>query len=321
MRKALGTLLLLVLVLGLVGGAVFYERPLWVAEQQVHLGLFFARVHSEYVLLPEGRTHYYEAEPNIPGGGVPLVLIHGLGDRSESWAPMLERLKRAGFHVYAPDLLGYGRAPKPANSDYSIQTEEQFVVDFIQALGLQRPNIGGWSMGGYVTLKLALDHPELVDRVVVYDAAGIKFDLPYGPDVFQLKDPAAVARLQSLLEPNARPLPQFVLRDVVRHFATQQNVVDKQMSDMLSGRDILDDRLSSMTRPLLIVWGGDDKLLPLAVGEKMHALDPRSELDIVEGCGHLAPRVCPARVAAATADFLRAQPVPTAQVRTLTNMR
>jgi len=174
--KSLGRLLLVVLLLVVIGGVVFYERPMWVLTQQTHLELFLARVQSNYVAMPEGRVHYYEGEPRVPGGGIPLVLVHGLADRDESWAPMIERLKRAGFHVYAPDLLGYGRSPKPADSDYSIATQAKFVADFIAALGLQRPEIGGWSMGGWVVLKLAAEHPELVDRVVVYDAAGLTYD-------------------------------------------------------------------------------------------------------------------------------------------------
>ena len=159
--RTIGRLLLLLIVLGAVGAALFYERPVWSSRQLTHFGLFLARVQSNYVMTPEGRVHYYEAESRVSGGGIPIVLVHGLADRDESWAPMLKRLKRAGFHVYAPDLLGYGRSPKPADSDYSMETQEKFVYDFIQSLGLQKTNIGGWSMGGWITLKLALDHPEV----------------------------------------------------------------------------------------------------------------------------------------------------------------
>src|ERR1700689_2642845 len=126
-RRLLGVLV----VVGLGFGGLYYEHPEWVERQVTHFGLFLSRVQSNYVMTPEGRVHYYEAEPRIPGGGIPLVLVHGLADRDESWAPMLKRLKRAGFHVYAPDLLGYGRSPKPEDSDYSIPTQEQFVLDFI----------------------------------------------------------------------------------------------------------------------------------------------------------------------------------------------
>src|SRR5579875_3334281 len=177
--KGLGRVLLVLVVLGVLGVILVMREPLWVEQQRTHLGLFLARVQSNYVLTPEGRVHYYEAEPRIPGGGVPLVLIHGLGDRDESWAPMLKRLKRAGFHVYAPDLLGYGRSPRPDNGDYTMNGQAKYVYDFIQSLGLQKTNLGGWSMGGWIALELAHDHPEVLERVVVFDSAGLKFEPKY----------------------------------------------------------------------------------------------------------------------------------------------
>jgi len=320
--RRLGQLVLLVLVLVLVTGVVFYERPVWVATQGTHFGLFLARVQSNYVLTPEGRVHYYEGEASVPGGGIPLVLVHGLADRDESWAPMLKRLKRAGFHVYAPDLLGYGRSPKPSDSDYSISTQEQFVADFIQALGLQKPDVGGWSMGGWIVLKLAIDHPEMIDRVVVYDAAGIAFDgARDNAAVFHPNSVEDLNRLAAKLEPEAKPLPPFVGRDALRTLQENQAVVDKGMASMQTGKDILDGKLQGMTEPLLIVWGSLDQLIPLPVGQAMHGMVPTSELDVVEGCGHLSPKTCSSRVAAATADFLKAKPAPQGQVRMLTKMR
>jgi len=319
--KTLVRLFLFVVVLAVVCGAVFYERPLWVGMQQTHMQLFLARVQSNYVMTPEGRVHYYEAEPGVSGGGIPLVLVHGLADRDESWAPMLIRLKRAGFHVYAPDLLGNGRSPHPVDSDYSIATQEKFVVDFIQSLGLQKTDIGGWSMGGWIVLKLALDHPEMLDRVVVYDSAGLRHQITGGADVFHPKNEADLQVLAHLMEPEGRPLPHFVLKDALRTLQAKQAFTDRAMESMQTSNDFLDLRMARMTEPLLIVWGREDDLIPLEVGQLMHQLDPRSELDVVEGCGHLAPKTCPARVAAATADFLKAQPAPEGLTGTLTNMR
>jgi pimeloyl-ACP methyl ester carboxylesterase len=319
--KTFGRLLLLVVIVGLAFGVVFYERPLWVAQQGTHVGLFLHRVQSNYVMMPEGRVHYYEAESRIPGGGVPLVLVHGLADRDESWAPMLERLKRSGFHVYAPDLLGYGRSPKPADSDYSISTQEEFVADFIQAIGLQKPSVGGWSMGGWIVLKLALDHPDMVNRVVIYDSAGIRHQVTGGPQVFHPTTEADLQHLANLLEPNAKPLPRFVLRDAMRHMSEGQWVVDRSMDSMESGKDLLDTRLSGLTEPLLIVWGSDDQLLPVSVGQEVHALVARSELDILQGCGHLAPKTCPDRAAAVTVDFLNENPPPFGGTYTLSRSR
>jgi pimeloyl-ACP methyl ester carboxylesterase len=309
--KTITRFLLLVVVLGGAAAAAFYYRPIEVQLQVTHFKLFLNHVHSEYVATPEGRIHYYEGEPTVAGGGTPIVLVHGLGDRAEAWAPMMIELKKAGFHVYALDLLGYGRSPKPGDSDYSISTQEQLVTDFIQALGLQKPDVAGWSMGGWVSLKLALDHPELVDRLVVYDAVGIRYQRDYPDDVFHITNDYELDRLVHLLEPNAKPLPEFVAKDALRKFAAQQWVIDRGIASMLTEKDALDDRMYQMSVPLLIVWGADDQLLPLStVGEKFHALDPQSELDVLEGCGHLAPAVCTDRAASAAIDFLRANPVP-----------
>lgn len=317
--RALGRLLLVLVLLGVAAVIVIVRYPLWVEQQATHLGLLIARVQSNYVLTPEGRVHYYEAEPHIPGGGVPIVLVHGLGDRDESWAPMLERLKGAGFHVYAPDLLGYGRSPRPANVDYSMAGESRFVYDFIQSLGLQKTDIGGWSMGGWITLLVAHDHPEVLNRVVVFDSAGLKFQPAYPFSVFKPQTPDDVQQLYSKMEPEAKPLPENVRRAAMRRLNSVQGTIDKNLASMLAGPP-LDDVLRSLPEPLLIVWGSRDELTPLALGRQMHALDPRSELDIVEGCGHLAPLRCAARVAPAVADYLKSDPPPEGGVRTLANM-
>jgi pimeloyl-ACP methyl ester carboxylesterase len=319
--KVLGRFLLFVVAAILAVVVLFHQRPVWVALQKVHGELFMERVQSNYVATPEGRVHYYEAEAPMPGGGIPLVLVHGLADRGESWAPMLIRLKRAGFHVYAPDLLGYGRSPHPADSDYSISTQEKFVTDFIQALGLQKTDLAGWSMGGWIALKLAADHPEMVDRIVVYDAAGIHAGPTHVGNLFHPTNAQDLQQLFSLLEPHAAPIPAFASQDFLRVMAKNQWVVDRSVQSMESGKDALDDALPKLTEPLLIVWGSDDNLLPLSVGLQFHALDPSSELDIIQGCGHLAPKTCSARVAMATADFLKTHTAPSGSVRTLTKMR
>jgi pimeloyl-ACP methyl ester carboxylesterase len=315
--KILGRFFALLVIIGGIVAVSFYLRPIWFQLQMTHLSLFLDRVQSDYVATPEGRIHYYDAEATVPGGGVPIVLVHGLGDHAEAWVPMIKELKRAGFHVYALDLLGYGRSPKPSDSDYSIATQEKVVYDFVQALGLQKTDVGGWSMGGWIALKLALDHPELVDRLVVYDAVGVRFDRKYPINVFHPENEQDLDRLVHLLEPHAKPLAHFVARDAMRKFADEQWVIDRGIASMATEKDALDDRLGQLQVPLLLVWGGDDALMPVEVGRTMHRLDPNSELDIIVGCGHLAPGGCTKRVASSTVDFLRAQPAPVGGLRTL----
>ena len=295
------------LILAMIVWPVMYLKPLWVADQQVRLKLWREGVESKYVEVGGYKMHYLEARPPDGTAGTPLLLVHGLGAQAEDWSAMIPALAAKGFHVYAPDLLGYGRSAKPDVS-YSIAMEETAVTQFMQAVGLTRADVGGWSMGGWIAMKLALDHPELVDRLVVYDSAGVYFPPTFGPDLFVPTDAAAVKRLVTILSPHPPQMPDFVTKALVRKFAETGWVINRSMAEMTNGKDLLDFRLHGMQRPTLIVWGSKDDLIPLGVGRKMHELIPASTLNIVDGCGHLAPLECSKPVIDATVDFLRAEP-------------
>src|SRR3954447_21360816 len=107
MKTALRIVALLLLVLVVAGGLVFYYNPLWVADQQTRLRLWHAGVQSKYVEAGGYRVHYFEALPAAGTAGTPLVLVHGLGARGEDWAEMIPSMAAKGFHVYVPDLIGY----------------------------------------------------------------------------------------------------------------------------------------------------------------------------------------------------------------------
>ena len=297
----------IVVVLALAAVLVLYFNPLWVADQQTRLHLWREGVKSEYVEAGGYRLHYFEALPSS-GDGTPLVLIHGLGARGEDWQKMIPAMARYGFHVYAPDLPGYGRSSKPADANYSISMEEAAVVSFMQAVHVPRADVGGWSMGGWVVMKLALDHPEMVDRLVIYDGAGIYFPATFGSDLFVPNDAAGVARLLKMLSPRPQAMPDFVARAVVRKLQRNGWVIDRSMAAMTTGRDLLDFRLHDIRQPTLVVWGSDDVLIPLSVGRKIHEDIPNSVLNVMEGCGHLAPLECGQPVAEATDAFLKTQP-------------
>ncbi|NYF51348.1 alpha/beta fold hydrolase [Tunturiibacter gelidoferens] len=305
MKLALRVLAVLLLLM-ISAGLIFYRYPLWVADQHTRFHLWREGVKSEYVEAGGYRLHYFEAGP-VGGGGTPLVLVHGLGARGEDWGAMIPSLAAQGFHVYVPDLLGFGRSPKPDVS-YSISLQEQTVAQFMQAVHVARADVGGWSMGGWVVMKLALDHPEMVDRLMVYDSAGLYFPATFGPELFTPSDPAGVRKLIAILTPKPRVIPDFAAEAMVRKLQANAWVVNRSTASMINGRDLLDFRLHNISQPMLIVWGAQDELIPLASGEAIHKSVPQSVLNIVEGCGHLAPAECAKPVVEGTVEFLRAQP-------------
>lgn len=306
MRRGLRIVAIFVL-LCVAAAVVVFCFPLQMADQALRFHLWRDGVKSRYVEAGGYSMHYFEARPLSGGEGTPLLLIHGLGARGEDWAPMIPALAAKGFHVYAPDLLGYGRSAHP-DVNYSISMEEAAVMQFMQAVHLSRADVGGWSMGGWIAMKLALDHPELVDRLVVYDSAGIYFPATFAPDLFTPRDVAGVRRLAAMLTPEPVRMPGFVARAALRKLQKNAWVIRRSMMAMTNGRDLLDFRLGDMQRPMLIVWGAQDALIPLSAGERMHQDVPHSVLNVMEGCGHLAPAVCAKPVLESTVDFLRAQP-------------
>jgi pimeloyl-ACP methyl ester carboxylesterase len=306
MRRGLGVVALL-LLLCVAAGLIVYCFPLRLADQMVRFHLWRAGVESKYVVAGGYRLHYFEALPAGGAEGNPVLLVHGLGARGEDWAPMIPALAAKGFHVYVPDLLGYGRSARPDVS-YSIAMEEAVVVQFMKAVHVNRADVGGWSMGGWVSMKLALDHPELVDRLMIYDSAGTYFPATFGPELFTPNDVDGVRRLMAMLTPKPIPMPEFVAKAALRKLQGNAWVIRRSMTQMTYGYDLLDFRLQNIQQPMLIVWGAEDRLIPLTVGETIHHEVPYSVLNVVEGCGHLSPAECAKPVLEGTLAFLQAQP-------------
>ena len=282
--------------------AVFYGRPWWAIGECTRVWLELAGVRSEYVQLGPYRLHYY-----VGGQGPPLVLLHGLGARAENWSGLIVALTRHGHQVYALDLLGFGRSDRP-DVDYSIALQTQVLEQFLASRHLERADLGGWSMGGWVALKFALDHPQRVRRIIAIDSAGLTFSPAFKLALF---GPASVDEAQQLLRlitPRAALVPRFVARDFAREMRRQWPVVHRAIESMTAGSDLLDGKLSAISRPTLIVWGKLDALIPLGCGEEMHREMPQSRLVIFDGAGHMLPVENSRRLAREALDFLEAEP-------------
>lgn len=303
--KAYGYAVLVMVGLFLIGAVVVYLRPLAVLQSITHLRLAYSGFHNEYTTIHGNRIHYYE------GGhatGTPVLLVHGLGGRAEDWANLMPQLKDAGFHVYAIDLLGYGRSARPANATYSVPEEAQYVEAFLAQHGTAKVNLAGWSMGGWVAMRVALDQPDRIARLVLCDAAGIRFEPGFTPGDLAPTTIPGVQKLYRLLMPQPTHVPDFLARDMIRRFARANWVVDRSTRSMFTGADLLDGKLGALQMPTLIIWGKQDHLIPLATGIALHGQIPQSVLEIYSGCGHLAPGQCASRVGPRLIEFLSGKP-------------
>lgn len=258
------------------------------------------------------RIHFYEGGPASTAGKPPVVLVHGLGSTAERWASLMMQFAAAGRRVYALDLLGYGESAKPKDASYSIPMEAGIVEGFLHAKGIGEYDLCGWSMGGWVALQVALDenrsHARRVRRLVLFNSAGLRYQLEWDPELFVPDTPAKLSALDQLVFTHSSKLPWFVKKDLSRQARREGWVIRRSLDSMLRGLDVEDGKLGELKMPVLIVWGKQDRIVPLSVGERMHAAMPQSVLDIYDGCGHLGPVLFAERIGPRVIEFLNVDP-------------
>jgi pimeloyl-ACP methyl ester carboxylesterase len=300
--KKIGFVVVLVLVIAFAGFA--WLRPLTLVRTAGRLALWRGGIHGHYAQVGPYRVHYYEG-----GDGPPLVFVHGLGAESLNWVPAMLDL-RGQFHVYAIDLLGHGDTQKP-DIAYSIEQQSEMLRQFLATQNIKSADLVGVSMGGWVVLKLAIDHPEVVNRLVVADAAGLRFPTSITVKNFLPATPVEFAAFMAMLTPRHYYVPLSVQRDFLRQVAEHAWITRRIFDSFLTYQDVLDGKLQEIKAPVLVIWGKEEKLIPLSVGEQMRQQLPNSSLVVCSDSGHLAVYECWDKLEPNVAAFL-SSPSPAA---------
>jgi len=201
---------------------------------------------------------YYESH----GAGDPLVLIGGLGLAVAEMRTLIDALTAAGYRVIAADNRGAGRSAKPAGP-YTIRQMAEDVAGVLTRLGIERAHVLGISMGGRIALSLALDHPKLVDHLVLASTG------PRTPRRrWRVRLGMTVSALPGLRGKNTPP-PHA-----------------QRAQFQASGSFDATARLGEITQPTLIVHGRADRIAPVALAREMHNAIPGSRFALLAG-GHL----------------------------------
>jgi len=298
----------IVLLLGLAVGAFAWLRPLTLLRAVGHFTLLSHGIHSRYAQVGGYRVHYYEG-----GEGPPLVFVHGLGAESLNWVPAMLDMRHQ-FHVYAVDLLGHGDSQKP-DIAYSIEQQSEMLHQFLATQNLKSADVVGVSMGGWVALKLAVDHPEVVNRLVVADAAGLKFQTDITVKTFLPSNPEELQSFMARLTPRQYPAPYPVTRDFLNQVAERAWITRRIFDSFLTYQDMLDGKLQAVKAPVLVIWGKQEKLIPLSVGEEMKQQLPNASLLVCSDSGHLAVFECWNKLEPDVAKFLSSPHPPAPYVR------
>jgi len=295
-------LFLALVALVVVAALGFYLRPVSYLNAHVYMQEHLLGIESRNVQVDGYRVHYLAMGPM---NGSPVLLIHGLGGRAEDWWNVAPVLAKAGFRVYMPDLLGFGRSQQPADFSYSVRDQATVVVDFMNALGIKQADVAGWSMGGWIVQLIAFNHPDRVSRLILIDSVGLNIKPAWNTNLFVPTSYQELAELEALLMPNPQPIPSFVARDYLRRFSSNGWVIKRALATMLTAHDVTDNLLPQLKMPVLIVWGSLDQIAPANQAQTMHRLIAQSQLLLIPGCGHMVPLQCSQEMDPAALRFIQ----------------
>ena len=248
------------------------------------------------------------------GRGPTVVLLHGLGSSIYTWADMIPALARE-HDVVALDLPGFGGSDIPAELSSSVYPGT--VIGLMDRLGISRATLVGNSLGGAVAVVLAARHPERVRRLVLIDSAGYNLAPAQRPLMLRLIGTAPVAAALDVL-PIRRGMVTTALRQV---FYDDTRVTPEKIEEYLAplARPGTTEALRSLLHaqssfglpglirdvrvPTLVVWGRNDRWIPLADADRFTAAIPGARKVVLEECGHVAQEERPAEVVHLIEEF------------------
>lgn len=256
------------------------------------------RIAAQRLALTTGITIEYVTQG--ADTGVPVILLHGLSDSWRSFEPLLPHLP-ASIRAYALSLRGHGDSDRPSSA-YTMGDMAGDVVAFMDAMRIDTATIVGHSMGARVAMRLAVDHPSRVRRLVLLGAFAPGLPNPALDELQAIVDGLTVSALpvfarefqeSTITRPVASGFVDTMVGESLKLApATWQAVLGGFLADDVSAQ------LAAVRMPVLLVWGERDAFVPRRDQDALCAVFPDARLEVYAGTGHALHWEDPARVAA-----------------------
>lgn len=219
------------------------------------------------------------------GRGESIVLVHGLGGSTfQDFKGIAERLAKR-FHVISLDLPGFGYA-HDIPFQQSIANQAHFLRKFLDSINMDQFHLMGNSMGGWISLKFTHQNPSRVRKLILTCPAGIRFDHPPLNIFLPSKEEDLIPFLGYMMHHPPKP-PKWFLKEWLQVSLKRQPMLKQMIDSMLRGEDLMEEHLPQIKHPALILWGAQDRLIPVDTGYRMAAMLPNARLEVIEDCGHL----------------------------------
>lgn len=238
------------------------------------------------------------------GSGQPIVLIHGAGPGAtglSNWSRNIDELAR-DFHVIAVDLPGFGQSQKMPIPSAFFEFYGLHIGKLLDAMGIAQAHLVGNSLGGGSSMMLALRRPEKVGKLVLMGSGG-------GYPVTSVMPTSGLKMITGFYEgtgPSRERLAAFIAEMVFDKALITEELLDQRLAAALAPDvvacppfgfrdghppvpdDVWRERLDRLAHETLIVWGREDRVMPLDNGFILMRQIPNARLHVLPGCGHWA---------------------------------
>ena len=254
--------------------------------------------------------------PYLEGGppdGEPLVLLHGFGGDKDNWAMYAPEME-GKYRLIAPDLPGFGENTRDIGHDYDMVTQAARVRDFLDAMGIEKCHIGGNSMGGFVALRFALDYPERLLSMTLFNNAGVvganeselQKEALAGKNPLEIHSADDVKRMLAFVAHKPMKVPGQFRKIFYEDFSAHRELLDKIFWTLVDDGTVkpLNDQLGRVKTPTLIIWGRHDQLIDVSCVDVLEHGIPNAESIIFEDVGHVPMIENPKGTAKRQLEFL-----------------
>ena len=246
------------------------------------------------------------------GKGTPVIFLHGAWNDSSQWVSVMELLSQH-LHCFAPDLFGFGESECP-NVHYSIDLQVDYLAEFLQALKLKQVYLVGHSLGGWIAASYALKYPEKIYGLVLLAPEGVEIEgqkkrwqkmqqlVKSPPIVFQLL--RRLRPLTKILGLDAKIERDWQFRQVMLQYPTGCQLLFQRQHPEIHA-ELLHNRFDLINVPVLILQGGKDTDVALALSQAYAQHNPRALLKMIAHGGNDLPESCAELVAEDIRDFIK----------------
>lgn len=278
----------------------------------------YASPQTHFVTLPDGtRADWRERGA---ASAPTLLLLHGSNASLLTWEPWSKALSDS-FHVVSVDLPGHGLTGAVPNGDYSQEGMAKFVGEFADKLGLKTFALAGNSMGGGIAARFAEENPQRVTKLILVDAGGLPFQSTGGqPLAFKIARMPVVNRIMLSVTPRSlvveglgkaivhKEIITDAMIDSYWDFARMEGTRAATLTRFQENEDTyVRDHTTALKMPVLILWGEQDALIPLAIAHDWHKAVPGSTLIVYPKTGHIPMEEVAAQSAGDVRRFLNAK--------------